>query len=111
VKRLLVFALLCACSRDRSVDARPDPSVRPTSTATPKEVDERFACTRDEECRLSCAYGAVSATWYAAHARQECKDGCASAGESARCLAGSCVAFRDGVRDDRCTGPGAGHAK
>lgn len=61
-------------------------------------------CQRDDECRMSCAFGAIRGDWYgwqdlAAH---ECRDGCAAKGTRAGCEDGICVARRDGARLRDC---------
>jgi len=109
---LLLFFVAGACTRERTSDAKPDPSARPPVDAPPQPiVEERFACVVDADCRLSCAYGAVASKWYEEHVRQECKDGCASQVMSVRCVDLACVAFRDGVRDASCSGPQGGTSK
>ncbi len=53
-------------------------------------------CTNDEECQLSCTYGAVRSDWYRLMDRraEECRDGCSSKGMSVRCEDGRCLALR-----------------
>ena len=60
-------------------------------------------CSSDDDCRTSCRYGAVNREWYSYGATNECKDGCASKGDSARCEGGACVAYAGAKRNDLCT--------
>jgi len=55
-------------------------------------TSSQWKCTKDEDCTMSCARGAVNATWYAAWDKSgECKDGCAEM-NTAHCLHGGCFA-------------------
>ena len=63
------------------------------------------ACARDDQCRLSCTYGAVTNLWYdlADRRRDECRDGCSAKGMSVRCEDGRCLALRNGEPYLGCT--------
>jgi hypothetical protein len=59
-------------------------------------------CQADGDCRLSCRYGAVSASWYSWGARGDCKEGCEE-GRSVLCKGESCVALVGDKVDPQCT--------
>jgi len=63
------------------------------------------ACAADDDCSVSCAYGAVNREWYSysVDPAGECKDGCASKGASAKCEDGTCVGYLRGERSEGCT--------
>ncbi len=69
----------------------------------PQRPGPAHRCARDEECRMSCAWGAVNSGWFALADRPDCKDGCAGKGMTVRCDAGRCLALRDGQPDPECT--------
>lgn len=69
----------------------------------PQRPGPAHRCQRDDECQLSCTFGAVNTAWYALAPRDECRDGCASKGMSSRCEDGRCVASREGAPDPPCT--------
>jgi hypothetical protein len=64
------------------------------------------SCATDDDCSLSCMYGAVNRSWYSYSVTrdQECKDGCASKGMDAKCEQGRCLAFRRGEPSPGCSG-------
>lgn len=66
---------------------------------------DRFGCAADADCTTSCNHGAVNRAWYALEGstRTDCEDGCASDGVSARCVRGSCAAFREGLPHGACS--------
>jgi hypothetical protein len=110
----LALALGAGCSRTEGTPPpRPDPAAKTTTTpaTTPDPVptaavDERWRCKKDEDCRISCAKGAVSKAWYEAWGKSgECKDGCEEL-NVARCIDFGCVAvhYNDvGKIDPGCT--------
>jgi hypothetical protein len=63
------------------------------------------SCATDDDCGMSCLYGAVNNNWYSYSVDRavECKDGCASKGADARCEDGVCVGYLRGERSDGCT--------
>ncbi len=73
---------------------------------------ERFECRSDDDCVISCSYGAVNKEWYYARLLQEsCVDGCNmpfidGPDRRAKCLAGKCISFVGNRIDDECTGHG-----
>ena len=81
---------------------------KPSAECTQKNADvlpgpgPAHRCGADADCRMSCRYGAVNASWYGWGAKGECKDGC-DEGRSARCEAGSCVAMQGAKGDPECT--------
>jgi len=75
----------------------------PAPAAALLEDPRRFDCRADADCLNSCAWGAVSAAWYARAQQEpgfsECKDGCSNQiSAPPRCESGGCVAYQ---RDPR----------
>ncbi|MCA9657745.1 MAG: hypothetical protein KC486_05335 [Myxococcales bacterium] len=79
-------------ARDPQCTAREDVATAPLRPGPAHQ------CARDDECRLSCAFGAIRQDWYEwrglrAH---ECRDGCSSIGMDVRCADGYCQTTRLG---------------
>jgi len=98
------------CQKRREPDAPPR-SVLPSQDAPPPAPrgDPRFQCTRDADCRPTCALGAVARTWWRQFGRPyaRCEGGCAAKGYFVRCVHKVCVTFQRGHgaprRVDHCT--------
>ena len=77
----------------------------PTGDAPKALGDPQWACTADAECVQTCALGAVSKTWLAAHADLDtCDDGCSWSSGSIACRNGECVTLTEsGDIDVSCT--------
>lgn len=89
----------------------PAPTSAPSSPVptggAPKALGDpqQWACTADAECVQTCALGAVSKTWLAAHADLDtCDDGCGWKSDSIACRNGECVTLTaSGDIDESCT--------
>lgn len=84
----------------------PDPlcTRKPDQRTEPLSPGPAHRCQRDDECRLSCAFGAIRSDWYGWQdlAARECRDGCSSKGMSVRCEDGLCAAYLGGARRRDC---------
>jgi hypothetical protein len=89
-------------------DASPQSSARTATNADagPSIVDVRHSCTTDADCTLSCKHGAVNRAWYRSSlpGGEDCEDGCASKGMTAKCETGRCSAQKGGSLVPECTG-------
>lgn len=104
---------LSACQDSSSAEPGVTSAAPPTVSSHGAGVlgdPHRFDCTADSDCVNSCAYGAVSAPWYA-RAQQtrgfiECVDGCNNQiSEPPRCEAGGCVAYQHDPSDEAKKSP------
>ncbi|MEZ4449841.1 MAG: hypothetical protein R3B09_10220 [Nannocystaceae bacterium] len=69
----------------------------------PQRPGPAHRCTLDDECRLSCTFGAVNTQWYELAPRHECKDGCASEEMRVICEKGRCAAYQGRSPYPACT--------
>ncbi|MCA9637875.1 MAG: hypothetical protein KC420_17730 [Myxococcales bacterium] len=83
----------------------PECTDRPDRARAPQRPGPAHRCESDQECRVSCNFGAIRGDWYGylGLEARECKDGCASKGITARCAEGRCAAFRGDSPLAECT--------
>lgn len=83
-----------------------EPPARPLETppVVPEDLSQ-WACTRDDDCRQTCALGAVNAAWIEAHPdADDCDDGCGWSQGRLACRDHECVTLTaDGDIDAACT--------
>lgn len=71
------------------------------------QTDARFACKTDNDCYISCNFGAVNKDWYNANVEEskgECIDGCEEV-NIAKCIDSECMAINNstGKTNEYCT--------
>lgn len=83
--------------------AAPRPLAEPAAPIVAEPPDWR--CSGDTDCAQTCALGAVSRAWIAAHPeRDTCDDGCNWQHDKVACRNGQCVTLReDGSIDEGCS--------
>jgi hypothetical protein len=91
IARIALLAVaLGACARPRVAAVPPvDAAAR-----APDDPEAPYRCARDQDCVVSCRFGAVATVWWRAHGADDdrgCQDGCASKGLVAVCERGSCA--------------------
>ncbi|HWB79648.1 MAG TPA: hypothetical protein VG755_32015 [Nannocystaceae bacterium] len=111
MQRILIalFVALAACTSavepTKPSTPTPAPTPTPTKPAPVGDATQQWACKTDGECTQTCALGAVSAAWIAAHPDADsCDDGCGWKYGKQACRDGECVTLDDkGGIDASCT--------
>lgn len=84
----------------------PDPPCTNTNNPIDHSPGWAHRCKSDNDCTVTCAYGAVNAAWLSSLTEPaDCKGGCTAKGWAPpKCQEGMCVAYFGDKRAEDCTG-------